>query len=60
MLFDQGYSRDDDQSEEQTAESSDSDNDTYIHQEIVQQPRKHLQGTIILKAHNLCIFWRWY
>ena len=49
MLLDQGYSRDDDQSEEQTAESSDSDGgDAYtcICQEIVQQPRKHLQGTI--------------
>ena len=60
MLFNQGYNRDDEQIEEQTAESSDSDDDDYIYQEIVPQPRKHLQGTIILKAHSLCMFWRWY
>ena len=49
MLSHQGYSHDDNQSEEQTAESSDSeDDDAYIHQQLVQQPREHLQGIIDL------------
>ena len=55
MLLHQGYSHDDDQSEEQTPESSDGSDDAYIHQEIVQQPREHLQGRFISKAHNLCM-----
>ena len=63
MLLHQGYSRDNDQSDEQTAESNDSDDDTYIHQEIVQQPKERFQGTIdlfwkyIIFAH---FNWRWY
>ena len=36
---------DDDESEEQTAEGSDDDNDNN-YQGVVEQPRKHLQGTI--------------
>ena len=44
---------DDDESEEQTTESSDDDHDN-DYQGMVEQPRKHLQGTIEL--HKICMF----
>ena len=53
MLLEQGYSHDDDQGEEQTSESSDGDDHTYMYQEAVQQARKHLQGTIELFKKNI-------
>ena len=44
MSLEEDYSSDGDKSEEWTAESSDDDDNNY--QEVVEQPRKHSQGTI--------------
>ena len=53
MLLEEGYSRDDNQSEEHTAESSNDDDNSY--REGLGQPRKHWQGTTESPKKNIKI-----